>query len=466
MFASRPGHWSESDFTQFLAISFPESSRYLVREAGSVLHRLVLRVGSYPYHQNPAKELDLGTLQTAIAILLRKDDPPLPSIEYVDEEEVKVAARLEARYSRLLFQSLAPTPSLDLNQKAENDDEDLLEALRVISKRRILRHPIHPKIGIPGPSLPSPSSFPSSYAQMLEGYVSKADLRNLIRLFLACQLYWDGNGPELVVGSSSGDLNKATVCVLRAFCFDQEGRCEWQSFDRVMSKQISGLQAAMQRILESFIKKPSTINEDSFPYLTQAEATELLHGECKSARSTFQFRSAVLTLPLLSQLIMFLPEDVPLHKAKLIFSTEKEQHTTKLIKTYLGSISHRSMLVLSGKFTCADPSFLEEQIICGVYLPSQNSIGFAETTRTTVFQCQPVNYKWTGKINRESSSLRGDFITDDLTFQVDDLEADVKLNVNSQRSEGVLTVWKDARSHACTSSHFIITCLEVFDIID
>ena len=463
-FASRPGCWSESDLTSFLALSFPEPSKYLLDEVGPTLHRLVLRVGSYPYHQDPAKELDLGTLRTAIVILLRKEEEGLRQTD-IDGDENEVIARLKARYTRLLFQSLAATPSLDTNQKGQIDDDDVVEALRIISKRRFLRHPVNPKIGIPGPPIPSPGSLPSSHSQQLGGHVSKADLQALTGLFLACQLYWGGSGPEQVVESPSDGLNRSIDCVLRSFAFDQEERCGWQSFKRVIAKQEPGLQIAMPRILESLINKPPTIEEDTFRSLTRTEATELLHGECKGTESTFPTSGAILNLPLLCQLALFLPEDTPLDKAKPILSLEKEQQIPELAKAHIRSVSHASLLVASGSTTPARPSSTSEQIVCGIYLPSENSMNFAETATAIIFQCQPVHSVWTGKISRENSSLRGDLMTDDLTFRIDNsLKENAELHVNSQLREGKLTVPTAAKSDDSEPSHFVIKNLEVFDI--
>lgn len=278
-FASRPGCWSEPDFTAFLTLSFSEPLKSLVRESGSIVHRLTLRVGSYPYHQNPAKDLDLGTLRTAIIILLRKDEEEVSATDG-DEEEIELVARLQARYLRLIFQSLAQIPDLDLNQKGDTGDNDVIEALRIISKRRFLRHPVKPKIGVRGPPLPSPSSLPSSHAQMLEGNVSKADLQKLIGLLIGSQLCCDGNDQEQAAGSPSKELKKDINCVLRAFSFDQEDKCGWQEFNRVMAKQDPELQTTMTRILEPFIISPSTIDEEAFRSLSRTEATELLDDSC------------------------------------------------------------------------------------------------------------------------------------------------------------------------------------------
>ena len=170
---------------------------------------------------------------------------------------------------------------------------------------------------------------------MLEGHVSKADLKVSIRLFLACQLCWGGSGPEHVVASPSDGFSKATDSVLRAFNLDQEGRCEWQDFNRVMATQQPGLQMAMPRILGPLINKPRTIGEEVFLSLHPAEATKLLRSECRSAESRFPTHGAILNLPLLCQLTMFLPEDLPLDNAKPIFSTRGEQKMTQATKAIL-----------------------------------------------------------------------------------------------------------------------------------
>ena len=158
-FATKFGYWSESDLTFSLSLSFPEPSTQLIRDAGPTLYRLILHVGSSPYHQDPVEKLDLVTLRTAIIILLRNDEHGLRLTDN-DEDENELAARLQARCPRLVFQSLAPTLNLQTDKKGESDDEDVAESLRMIFQRSVLRHPTNPKIGTPAPKLPTPSSLP------------------------------------------------------------------------------------------------------------------------------------------------------------------------------------------------------------------------------------------------------------------------------------------------------------------
>ena len=248
----------------------------LVHQAGPVLYRLFLGVGSYPYHQDPVKELDLGTLRTAVVLLLGIDEQKFPLAEDRDEDEEKEEEREEeleneralqvrARYTRLLFQSLAPSTDLNTDEGIERNDEDIAEALRIVSQRRILRHPHNPKIGNPAPELPPPSSLAPSHAELLSGRIAQSDLQVLIRLLLGCQLHTTDTGPEQMLASSFSGLGKATSAIVGAFDLDRDGLCGWQSFHRVMAPLIPGIQTAMARILNSFIEKPESIyNEDEY----------------------------------------------------------------------------------------------------------------------------------------------------------------------------------------------------------
>lgn len=282
-FANRPGHWSASDLTSFLCVSFPGTSTPLVHQAGPVLYRLFLGVGSYPYHQDPVKELDLDTLRTAIILLLGDDGQILPFIEDEEEEEGdenERASQVRARYPRLLFQSLAPSIHLDTDERSERNDKDIAEALRIVSQRRILRHPHNPKIGSRAPELPPSSALPPSHAELLNGRLTQTDLRSLVRLFLACQLYWVGDrvgvGPEESIATSFTSLEKATNAILDTFDLDQKDLCTWGSFHRVMAKLVPGVQTAMARILHLFVEKPQSINDNEFAALPLVEASALL----------------------------------------------------------------------------------------------------------------------------------------------------------------------------------------------
>ena len=468
-FATRPGYWSESDLTSFLSLSFPEPSTQLLREAGPTLYRLLLRVGSYPYHQDPSKKLDLSTLRTATVILLRNDEYRL-WFSYGDEEENECAARLQARYPRLLFQALAPTPDLNTDEMGESDDEDVVEALRVISQRKFIRDPTNPKIGTPVPKTPRPSSFPSSHARMLDGQLSRVDLQVLLRLFLACQLYWGGSGPEHVIASPSNGFDRAADSLYTAFELDQEGNCGWRSFDRAIAKQKTGLYMAMPRILDPLIKGSQTIDTSAFASLPRAEATNLLRSNYQSAESRFPTPGAILTLPLLSQLTMFLPEDLLFDKAKLLFWTKGgEQKMPHSIKAHLDDPSADSLLLISAKTKRGPPSSpTGTPTVCGVYLPSSQepTSPSGAASRPIVFQCEPEHRIWPGTIDRRRSSLRGVLTkADGLALRVDATpRSHAGFQVDSRLREGSLTLPSDGEAGACDVLRFSVEYFEVFDV--
>ena len=369
---SEPGNWSESDFIYVLSLSFPEPSNQLLLEAGPLLYRLIFRLGSYPYHQEKsAKDLDLGTLQKTVTILLQYDEYLLQASNS-DEERDDHAARLQDRYLRLLSQSLAATPNLDIKERGEDDYEDVTEALHIASRRRILRHPTNPRIGTLAAALPPPSSFPPSYSRTLEGRLANADLHILIRLVLAYQLYWSGTGPEYIVASPSDGFNKAANSILSSFDPDEDGRYGWQSFYQAMAQQKSSLQIAMPRILTSLTESPPTVNKDALFSLPPVRAAELLSSAYTSIEPSLPTLGAILTLPLLCQLSMFLPEDLSMGKAKLVYSSRSNENTTQKPKTHFESPSAASALLLlvSGK----PHHSTTEPITCGAYLPAKTLI--------------------------------------------------------------------------------------------
>lgn len=464
-FAKCPGYWSQSDLIDVLSLSFPDQSKRLLREAGPTLYQIILRIGSYPYHQNPRTRLDLGTLRTAIIILLGSDERKLRGTG-ADEEDAQLATQLQARYSRLLFQSIAPSPGLDFTEMAADNDEDVVESLRIISKQRILRHPTEPKIGIPAPKLPQPSLLPSSHDRDLNGHISKADLEGLIRILLACQLHWAGCGPERVIASSSDNWNEAVSCVMRSFDLDHEQQCAWESFKQVMNEVVPGVQTAMSRILDALIKQPRIVSEDSFQSLTSDEVIQLVSVVYESSEPGFPTPGKISTLPLLCQLSMCLPEDLQLDKARLVFSSKGGQKNINDLNALLESLSQSTVLLISGSTapgTHSSPS--GKRIICGAYLPFEDSASRSQSVRSTLFQCEPKYQVCHGNIDCASSSLQGDPKTDSYALRLNAVEqAHSALIIDSQLRDGSLELPTESFSAAGGSVHFSVENLEVFDV--
>ncbi|KAL9110614.1 MAG: hypothetical protein Q9227_004791 [Pyrenula ochraceoflavens] len=287
-------------------------------------------------------------------------------------------------------------------EKVEGDDGDIVEALHIVSQRSILRHPTNPKIGTTAAALLPASSFPPSHSQSLEWRLANTDLQVLIRLILACQTYSSGAGPEHVVASPSDGFNKAASSILNTFDLDEDGSFGWQSFHGVMAQQKSGLQIAMPRLLDSLIQRSLKINEDALLSSTPARAAELLHFAYVSTEPSLPTPGAILTLPLLCQLSMFLPEDLFLDKAKLAYSSRSKKNTTQTPKSHFESHPASSLLLLlfsvSGELHYSTP----DHIIYGAYLPAETTTPSPATVqRPLVFQCAPNQRIWSGTIDRD-----------------------------------------------------------------
>lgn len=128
--------------------------RPVLMGAVPIMHRCLLRLGSYPYQNDPEEFLTHDVLRTAIFLV------------YHAWEEIR-AGYLDDHTRAIIYQSMARIDQEKIQKKKQalrgaDDDEDLENILDLLANKR--RHPDNPKAMIRGPSHPPAAHFPSSWS--------------------------------------------------------------------------------------------------------------------------------------------------------------------------------------------------------------------------------------------------------------------------------------------------------------
>ena len=181
-----------------------------------ILHRTLLRMGSFPYQNDPEKLLVFDVLRTAC--ILFNNEPE----ELGGNDDLLV----------LIFQSMA---SLDPNKaqgqdygKTRDEDEDyhLKEALWLVRNRH--RDPNNPRIMISGPANAPPSHFPSSWSKSFDQLIPTAEFRSFLRLMVFLNLC-----DSRADARNHVQVEKVTDCLLAAFQPNTAG-ITWDHFSQTI----------------------------------------------------------------------------------------------------------------------------------------------------------------------------------------------------------------------------------------
>jgi hypothetical protein len=219
---------------------FPPELAECVREAASILHRCLLRLGSFPYHNDPHRIMSQDVLRTGMIILLRlnggrllKQDDGKASLIYPD--------RLNAAQRTLLFQSMADMQAntTDTSRNVE-DDFHVQKALDLITYGNFRRNPWFPTAVTKGPEYPPAEHFPSSNSTLTNGLIPLKEFRPLLRLMLLTQLHVAGIEPDEFT-SCLAQVETVTDCLLAAFrdrnSPDATG-VSFAAFDQVLDRSL------------------------------------------------------------------------------------------------------------------------------------------------------------------------------------------------------------------------------------
>ncbi|KAI9892542.1 MAG: hypothetical protein M1814_001231 [Vezdaea aestivalis] len=195
-------HLEEADFldkkdlTSLLMCTIPASCDSDIIDAIPVFHRLLLRMGSVPYHLTPEKVLTRRALRSAVLALTHPDieaqwavyrDPGIPFYD-------------SPVGWRVLFQCLAADMDLAPDTKgledghsirSEAEDEDLIAVLaRLNQGKERIRHRQMPVACIARRApIPDRKTLPSSRSTELRGRIPIADLQVLLKLLQSVKKY-------------------------------------------------------------------------------------------------------------------------------------------------------------------------------------------------------------------------------------------------------------------------------------
>lgn len=235
--------WNESDLVEFVGVTLPDELKPALKAAGPLIHRCMMRIGSFPYQNQPISTLTTDVALVAVIVLLRRHESSARAISDVsaseDDEEVRWAEWLR----RILFQSMVIRDSSTADHsvsRSNSDDEDLLRAHKFVSNSNKWRDWEHnPRVAHTGPPVISTSELPSSRSQDFSGFIPKDELEALIKLLLASQLYLTGNGPE-ILAQEGEQLDACVNSIVAAFRqSDEASGITWESFNKVFSESVS-----------------------------------------------------------------------------------------------------------------------------------------------------------------------------------------------------------------------------------
>ena len=206
--------------------SIPTEITPYLTDAIPILHRTLLRMGSFPYQNNPDPEklLVLETLRTACILFSREPE------DLAGNSDLLI----------IMFQSMAGLgprrAQEDGRPRDEDDDDHLKQALWMVRNRA--RDPNNPRVMISGPENPPPSHFPSSWSKDFDQSIPTGDFRSFLRLMTVLNLY---HGGANVSNLSVQQIEEVTSCMLAAFQPSTAG-ITWNNFSQVIENHMVSLQ--------------------------------------------------------------------------------------------------------------------------------------------------------------------------------------------------------------------------------
>ncbi|KAF7122635.1 hypothetical protein CNMCM5793_000660 [Aspergillus hiratsukae] len=441
--------WTVPDLQEFIISTFPPELAALVGEAAPILHRCLLRLGSFPYHNDPHHTMPQDVLRTGIIILLGLDGGKLLQQDH-DEASLIYPQHLNAAQRTLLFQSMADVPSItsDTGRNVE-DDFHLQKALDLITYGNFRRNAWFPTAVTKGPEYPPAENFPSSNSTLTNGSISLKNSRPLLRLMLLTQLHVAGIEPGEFT-SCPAQVEAVTDCLLAGFqdrTSADSTAVSFATFDQVLDRSLQNLFMGLPRVLGPLHSvKPLPSEKAS---LSVRDAQMLLKGLfTPSVRTQPPSEGLIMNLPLMSQLSMTLPEDFPIEAQKSVYSSRDID--LQQLGTCLSMISTARIILVSGK---SPP----EPVIFGAYFPKGSSLSGIAQLRV-ILQLAPIHRVF--HHSKEMSQINAGFSTEGSQLEIsleDDVLGVVTLALQSN-STGLFT----GRQKGDISLTFDVDAVELF----
>ncbi|RDL41735.1 uncharacterized protein BP5553_01714 [Venustampulla echinocandica] len=395
-------YWNTASLVEFISPTLPADLRYIITDAAPILHRMVSRLGSYPYQTRTTGTLTLDVLRSAVIIIMLPYHYDLsfnrtPDYEYKSVEQYEKDLRLKTH--RLLFQSLTESVPLPVADLPRNDctDEDLIQALHALSVDNIRFWSSKRDSVTKAPPLPPALALPSSNSDDLTGIIPLGELRSLLRLLLLYQFTREDLDPKCE--SFKLQLEQVTDCVLKAFSqSDDEKRGDgvtWDSFTRTLTTHLPRIFDGLSNLFTRFLRAQEP----------QAEPKPKLSPKA-------------LGEPIICQLATFKPTMPPL-------SWRLPSYTVLDQNTFNGCVTSRTrtaMVLVSGLRNTTNVTFGILLGACSEEKPSGDE-GY-----TCIFQLEPVHCVYFDK-RRELSKVS--FSSDGQN------QISIKVDIITENSESV-----------------------------
>lgn len=232
--------WSEPNLADFLQSTFPPELAPALLDAIPILHRFLLRLGSFPYQNDPDKLLTLNVLRMAVILLLKND-----AYRWSTDQEGRVSNSDPwfDKFRVVVFQSMTSLENLSESspdpkrQRGEEDDLHLQEVLDCINSSNYWRDPEYPKWVVDGPKYPV-SLYSSSWSKDLHRLIPMDEFRSLLRLLVVSQLYRGGIDVQQSL-TCLPRLENITDCMIAAFKEENDtSGIPWEVFDQVVGRSM------------------------------------------------------------------------------------------------------------------------------------------------------------------------------------------------------------------------------------
>ncbi|KAJ5757553.1 uncharacterized protein N7511_006247 [Penicillium nucicola] len=373
--------WTVSDLKDFMISTFPPELESYIAEAAPIIHRCLLRLGSFPYQNDPHRTLSLDVLRTGMMILLKLDRSKLLNGDN-DEAALVYPDRLSAEQRILLFQSMTePQGTPAGSPRNLGDDYHLRKALEIITYGNFKRNVQFPTAVMKGPQYPPAEHFPSSNSTLTSGSIPEKDFRPLLRLMLLTQLYIAGIDPDNLKSFPS-EIEVTTDCILAAFVHggQSSNAVSFKAFDSILSSSMQNVFLGLPRVLGPLHSaKPFQFTTPPSSVIGAQEVLKELF--VPSVKTKPPSKGLILNLPLLSQLSMTLPQDFPIEAPETLYSSQEVD--VKDVKSCLSATELARIILVSRKTG-------EEDVIFGAYFP-KDSAPESPNTSSVIFQLAPVH---------------------------------------------------------------------------
>ncbi|OJJ85244.1 uncharacterized protein ASPGLDRAFT_57413 [Aspergillus glaucus CBS 516.65] len=310
--------WSESNLANFIQSTFPAELTPILLNAIPVLHQFLLRLGSFPYQNDPDRHLTLDVLKMAITLLLEHD-----SEQWMVHGEDQASFRVVAFQSMASWDPSAMKPE-EQRQRDKEDDGHLEQVLDSIQLSNFWSDPEYPKFVIKGPQLP-PSYYPSSWSRDLHRLIPVNEFRSLLQLVLTTRLYQHGIDVQ-PFATCLPQLENVIDCMLAAFKEKSNNATaiSWEIFNQIVEKSMPHFLTGWARLLgpmysTKFLDKLSPSDSVS---VTQALLREAFVPIFQQKASV---PSVILDLPTWSQLTILMPFNPQIKTTSLCWSAASKQ---------------------------------------------------------------------------------------------------------------------------------------------